>query len=158
MKTFLREGIRAHSALTGLGIMLLFLQAVMADTAVNVSDIKGCRVIEANAERLLCYDTVADGGIFNQQQLEQVQRENFGSKETKPEISVDRLSVTIVRMQKDAAGLRYFYTSDGQVWKQKDRGGWSSEIPFEAELKSGLMGSFFMVSESGRSIRVKRVR
>ena len=146
------------SVLLGLGLMQMPVQPLLADEPVNVSDIDGCRAVKGKAERLLCYDTVADGGIFNEQQLKQVQVENFGSKEKKPEISVDILAVTIVRIQKDAAGLRYFQTSDGQVWKQKEPASWSSKVPFEAELKAGMMGSFFMVNDRGRSIRVKRVR
>jgi len=158
MISLLQRNVTTNSTLAGLCVMLWCQPSLLADEPVNVSDIKDCRVIKASAERLLCYDTVVDGGIFNQQQLQQVQRENFGSKETAPEISVDRLSVSIVRIQNGANGLRYFHTSDGQVWKQSNSGSWSSTVPFEAELKAGTLGSFFMVSESGRSIRVKRVR
>lgn len=147
------------AALLGLVATLLSAQPLRADELTNVSDFKECRAIKATAERLLCYDTIADGGIFNEQQLRQVQVENFGSKEKEAEISVDKLTVSVVRIQKDANGLRYFQTSDGQVWKQKERGKWNSKAPFEAEIKSGMLGSFFLVAvESGRSIRVKRVK
>ena len=140
-------------------MVLLSVQTVHAANPVNVTDIKDCRTIEVSAERLLCYDTVADGGVFNQQQLKQVQRENFGSREKTPEVSVDQLSVTVKSIDKDASGLRYFFTTDGQIWKQSSPGSWSSKVPFEAEIKSGTMGSFFLVaSKGGRSIRVKRVK
>jgi len=72
--------------------------------------------------------------------------------------SVDRLMVTITRVKKDGSGIHYFKTSDGQVWKQRNAGGWSSEVPFEAEIKKGLMSSFFLVNEGGKSTRVKRVK
>ena len=140
--------------------------------------------IDAKAERLLCYDTVIDGGIFNKQKLEQVQVENFGSDKmkmetetktvtqtpegteivtttqtkTKTDVSVDEIFVTIVRTQKDGNGIQYFQTDDGQVWKQQNTGKWGSKVPFEAKIKEGSMGSYFLVNEGGKSTRVKRVR
>ena len=116
------------------------------------------RQIKGKAERLLCYDTIADGGVFNQQKVEQVQRDTFGSKEREPDITIDQLTVTIVQVQKGANDFHYFHTDGGQVWKQQKPGPYPSKVPFEAELKSGTLGSFFLVNESGRSIRVKRVK
>lgn len=133
-------------------------QPVIADDVVGAADFQACRAIQGKAERLLCYDTVADGGVFNEQQLKQVQRENFGSKERETEISVDKLTVTIVSVQKGANGIHYFHTADGQAWKQQDPGKYSTQTPFEAEIKTGMMGSFFLVNEEGRGTRVKRVR
>ncbi len=167
-------------------LMLVLIQSLMADEFTNVSDVKGCRVIEARAERLLCYDTVVDGGVFNEQKLKQVQVESFGSSKmtrgkpaatvagsgagakVKPvtpvapgsgkDSSVDRLAVTIIRSKKDARGYFYFQTSDGQVWKQQNSGNWTLKPPFEAEIKEGMLGSFFLMIEGGKSTRVKRVR
>lgn len=139
-------------------VLLACVQPLLADEFMDISDIKECRMIEAKAERLLCYDTVVDGGVFNEQQLQQVQAENFGSNKKEVDISVDILTVTIVRVQKDAYGIHYFYTSDGKVWKQGTRGSWSLKPPFEAELKSGVLGSFFLVAKDSHSIRVKRVK
>jgi len=73
-------------------------------------------------------------------------------------ISVDQIQVTVIRMQKDGAGHHYFQTSDNQVWKQEDAKRWSTAVPFDAKIEKGMMGSFFLVSESGKSTRVKRVR
>jgi len=168
--------------------MLVF--SVLADEPINISDIKGCRVIEGETERLACYDTVSGGGIFNEQKLKQVQVEEFGSSKMKPApqpppeqspavaadpgvaptqktapkpatgkaISVDNLNVTIVRDQKDRKNIYYFQTSDGQVWKQQEAEPWNIKPPFEAEIKAGVLGSFFLVHEGGVSTRVKRVR
>ena len=175
----------------------IFVLPVLADELINISDIKGCRAISGDTERLACYDTVIDGGVFNEQKLKQVQVESFGSsslrKEKAPvapapvteagtasaagtgtaaaetetvsepkaagiDTSVDRLSVTITRVKKDGSGIHYFLTSDGQVWKQRNASGWSAEVPFDAEIKKGLMSSFFLVNEGGKSTRVKRVK
>ena len=191
-----------NSLLIGLCASQIFALPLLADEFVNISDIKGCRAITGDTERLACYDTIIDGGIFNEQKLKQVQVESFGSsslrKEKPPaapapatetgtatatatatetgtataagtgtvseapatgiDTSVDRLTVTITRIKKDGSGIHYFLTSDGQVWKQRSAGGWSSEVPFEAEIKKGMMSSFFLVNEGGKSTRVKRVK
>jgi hypothetical protein len=144
------------TALLGLGVTQV--QPLLADELANVSDFKDCRAIKGEAERLLCYDTIADGGVFNKQKLEQLQHETFGVKEKAPDISIDQLSVTIVKVQKGATGIRYFHTADGQVWKQQESGHYTSKVPFEADIKSGTMGSFFLVNEGRRTIRVKRVK
>lgn len=184
-----------------LGVLFISLAAsqimvlpLKADELTNISDIKGCRAIEGEAERLLCYDTVSGGGIFNEQQLKQVQVEKFGSekmpKSPDPEpapatstivgkgtvmgtstsegdqqapatgksISVNSLNVTVVRVKKDNRGIYYFQTADRQVWKQQEPGSWSLTVPFDAKIKKGVLGSFFLVNEGGKSTRVKRVK
>lgn len=179
------------TVLLALGASQLLVLPLLADEFTNISEIKDCRAIQGASERLLCYDTVVDGGVFNQQQLKQVQVENFGSKKMPKEkapapapstavgtvsapstttgtastpatsgtkVSVDRLTVTITRTKKDANGIYYFQTSDGQVWKQISASRWSTAVPFEAEIKAGTFGSFFLVNEGGKSTRVKRVR
>jgi len=49
----------------------IFVLPVLADELINISDIKGCRAISGDTERLACYDTVIDGGVFNEQKLKQ---------------------------------------------------------------------------------------
>jgi len=134
------------------------VQPLLADEYVNVTDFRDCRAIKVEAERLLCYDTIADGGVFNKQQFTQVQQETFGVKQKPPESTIDQLGVTIVRVQKDVNGVRYFHTADDQVWKQQDSGNFTSKVPFEAEIKSGALGSFFLITENRRAMRVKRVK
>lgn len=169
--------------LLSFGVSQLLVLPLLAGEFTNISNIKECRAIKGDAERLLCYDTVSDGGIFNEQQLKQVQVEKFGSStmrkkpapvtSTAPatatptipktvtptaDISGDKLAVTITRTQKAANGIHYFQTSDGQVWKQRNAGSWSTKVPFEAVIKAGILGSFFLVNEGGKSTRVKRVK
>lgn len=179
----------SSSLLLGLFASQIIALPLLADEFINISDIKGCRAIRGDTERLACYDTVSDGGVFNEQKLKQVQVESFGSsalrKErapvapapstgtgtatpatapapvtpaTAPNIPVDRITVTITRVKKDGSGIHYFQTSDGQVWKQRNASGWSLKVPFEAEIKAGALGSFFLVNEGGKSTRVKRVK
>lgn len=138
---------------------LLLLQPLLAEEFVNITDAEGCREIEASAERLLCYDTVAAGGVFNEQKIEEVQKENFGKTgEKEPEVSADQVSVTVVRVSRSGTGIHYFYTEDGAVWKQSTAGRWGVSAPFEAEIKTGVMGSYFLAVKDGKSVRVKRVK
>lgn len=193
MKTLLHKVISVPflgTLFLSLAVSQMLVFSVLADEPINISDIKGCRVIEGETERLACYDTVSGGGIFNEQKLKQVQVEEFGSSKMKPApqpppepspavaadpgvaptqktapkpatgkaISVDNLNVTIVRDQKDGLNIYYFQTSDGQVWKQQEAEPWNIKPPFEAKIKAGMLGSFFLVHEGGVSTRVKRVR
>ncbi len=183
------------TALLVLLVSQMFALPLMAAELKNISEIEGCRAIKSEKERLLCYDTVLDGGIFNEEKVEKVKVEEFGSEKMskppaaapaeKPEPapapvadapaaaatakpsqapaskisdSGDRLSVTIVRSKKDDFGFYYFQTDDGQVWKQINARKWSASVPYDATIKKGILGSFFLVTEGGISTRVKRLK
>lgn len=133
----------------------MLAQSSLAEEPGEIDDIQECRAVGSDAERLLCYDTVLDGGIFNQQKA---QIENFGNTKNQPETTVEKLTTTVVRIQKSDSGLHYFYTADEQVWKQVNRGNWSLNVPIQVEIKAGALGSFFLVTEGGKSTRVKRVQ
>jgi len=183
------------SALLVLFVSLTFVSPVMAQELKNISDIKGCRAIKSEKDRLVCYDTVLDGGVFNEEKVEQLRVEEFGSeKMPKPPAaqaepapaptpapaaeapaqatvekpsrsssrkisdSGDRLAVRIVRSKKGDYGIHYFQTEDGQVWKQQNASSWSDSPPYDATIKKGILGSYFLVTEGGKSTRVKRVK
>jgi len=73
-------------------------------------------------------------------------------------ITVDQIQVTVVRVKKDGTGRFYFQTSDRQVWKQQEPSSWSLTVPFDAKIEKGMMGSFFLISEGGKSTRVTRLK
>lgn len=205
MKSLLQKVVAVPffgTLLIGLSVSQMFMLPVLADELVNITDIKGCRGIKSDIERLSCYDTVNDGGIFNEQKQREVRVEDFGSEtmpktpppepapapapapvattdpssasvsEPAPEatpvqeaapvagkgISPDELDVTIVRLKKGNGGIYYFQTSEGQVWKQQNAVSWNIKAPFDARIKKGVMNSFFLVHEGGKSTRIKRVK
>jgi len=213
MKSLLQKVVAVpffSTLLVSMSVSQLFMMPLWADEPVNITDIKGCRGIKSDLERLTCYDTVNDGGIYNEQKQREVRVEDFGS-ETMPKkpapaptpapapapapattpapavaaespdasvpepaskaapvpeaapaagtgISPNELDVTIVRLQKGNGGIHYFQTSEGQVWKQQNARSWTLKAPFDARIKKGLLGSFFLVHDGGKSTRVKRVR
>lgn len=209
MKSLLQKVVAVpffSTLLISLSVSQMFMLPLLADESVNISDIKGCRLIKSDVERLSCYDTVNDGGIFNEQKQREVRVEDFGS-ETMPKkpapapepapastpvtapavatessdssvpepasevapapeaapvagkgVSPDELDVTIVRLKKGNGGIYYYQTSEGQVWKQQNALSWNLKAPFDAKIKKGVMGSFFLVHAGGKSTRVKRVR
>ena len=207
MKSLLQKVVAVpffSTLLISLSASQIFMLPLLADESVNISDIKGCRGIRSDVERLSCYDTVNDGGIFNEQKQREVRVEDFGS-ETMPKkpapapepapapastpemateptdtsvpapasevapvpeaapaagkgVSPDELDVTIVRLKKGNGGIYYYQTAEGQVWKQQSAVSWNIKAPFDARIKKGVMGSFFLVHAGGKSTRIKRVR
>ncbi len=75
------------SLFLGLGMSLVLISPLQADEIVNIDNVEDCRKIGGDTERLSCYDTVSNGGVFNEQKLRQVQVEEFGS-ETMPKAPV----------------------------------------------------------------------
>lgn len=136
-------------------------QTSLADANAGIDRVDGCRAIAADAERLLCYDTVVDGDEYRKEQLQQAQVDAFGETGTDADVEideVDKIAVTIVKVTKSNTGTYYFHTANDQVWKQSGRGTWSRKVPFDAEIKAGTMGSYFLTNEGGKSTRVQRVR
>ena len=207
MKSLLQKAVAVpffSTLLISLSVSQMFMLPLLADELVNITDIKGCRGIKSDIERLSCYDTVNDGGVFNEEKQREVRVEDFGS-ETMPKapppepvpapvsapapvtttdsssapvsepvaevtpvqeaapvagkgISPDELDVTIVRLKKGNGGIYYFQTSEGQVWKQQNAVSWNIKAPFDARIKRGLLNSFFLIHEGGKSTRIKRVK
>ena len=207
MKSLLQKAVAVpffSTLLISLSVSQMFMLPLLADELVNITDIKGCRGIKSDIERLSCYDTVNDGGVFNEEKQREVRVEDFGS-ETMPKapppeptpapvsapapvtttdsssapvskpvaevtpvqeaapavgkgISADELDVTIVRLKKGNGGIYYFQTSEGQVWKQQNAVSWNIKAPFDARIKRGVLNSFFLIHEGGKSTRIKRVK
>ncbi len=69
-------------------------------------------------------------------------------------------NVTVTGFSKNAAGKYLFSTEDSQVWLQADsRRLRPYVVPFEAQIRSASMGSFFLKPMSSRvSVKVRRIK
>ena len=96
-------------------------------------------------------DAVTAAGISDPQQ--------FGLSETqgKPQ-PLDSVDVVVVAVDRNAYGKLIYRTEGGQVWRQTDNGRPRyRQIPFDAEIRDGAAGSFFIKPLSGGvAVRVKR--
>lgn len=92
---------------------------------------------------------------------ETAETRQFGlSEEQKQPESVDSINVIVAAVDKNAYGKLIFTTESGQVWRQTDQGRPRyRQIPFDAEIRNGAAGSFFIKPLSGGvAVRVKRSR
>ena len=71
---------------------------------------------------------------------------------------LDSINAIVVAVNSNAYGKLIFTTESGQVWRQTDTNKRRyRQIPFEAEIRRGAAGSFFLRPlTGGPSIRVKR--
>jgi len=85
--------------------------------------------------------------------------QQFGLSEAQknPE-PLESVNVIVVAVDENAYGKLLFTTESGQVWRQTDQGRPRyRQIPFEAVIRNGAAGSFFIKPLSGGvAVRVKR--
>lgn len=70
----------------------------------------------------------------------------------------DKVVVTVTAVRQDSYGKLIFTTTSGQTWVQTDQSRRRyRDVPFEAEIREGASGSFFLRQASGGpSVRVRR--
>ncbi len=67
--------------------------------------------------------------------------------------------VVVVQIRRDFSANATFTTSDGEILRQTDgRRTQFEEPPFSAVLRPGALGSFFLVPDGRRAVRVRRER
>jgi hypothetical protein len=67
--------------------------------------------------------------------------------------------VVVVATREAQGRAIVFTTEDGDVWVQTDaQRTYLPDLPFPAEIKDGLAGSYFIVPERGRAVRVRRAQ
>lgn len=73
---------------------------------------------------------------------------------------LDSVNVVVVSVDSNAYGKLIFTTESGQVWRQTDQSARRyRQIPFDAEIRKGASGSYFIRPLTGGvSVRVRRSR
>jgi hypothetical protein len=156
---------------TGLAFTALSLTgfAGAAAAAELPESIARCAEIADNLERLTCYDRQnpprrastapatpgADFGVN-----EQLKRKRAAAGEALPAPQgPDRITAKVARMSANAAGETLIELDNGQVWQQVQHRIETIAAPGdEVTLTRGTLGSYFLVSKSRLSTRVKRVK
>lgn len=134
-------------------IPLLALAAAGASADSLTSQLRACAAIEADDERLACYDALSGT-------LDQRAEQNFGQEQRRTtEDAPDAIEAAIVEISKTAYNKALITLDNGQLWRQNDTTRLTWKVGDAVIIERGLLGSFFMKqAEGGRKIRVKRIR
>lgn len=149
----LRTSISEVVIMRSILLLTLLLLAGGASADSLTKQLRDCAAIEANGERLACYDALSNT-------LDQRAEQNFGREEQHIAEEVpESIDASISEIRPTAYGKQLITLDNGQVWRQND----SSPIHWESGdkvvIERGIFSSFFMKeTESGRRIRVKRVK
>lgn len=152
---------------------------------ISTQAVYDCAVIEADAERLACYDSAVgrlkaaeeSGEVttISRAEVETVQREAFGfSLPSLPRLAMPRLgsgadkSAAVTEITSAVNSIRSskingltITLENGQVWRQTDgkRVTYSKRKGVdEAVIRQAAFGSFMMKLDGGVAFRVKRVQ
>lgn len=147
----------------------------------STSALYACAANTDGAARLACFDaevarlkaaeTGGEVAVVSREEVRQAEREVFGlagadspalaavkPKVAAAETELREVTLDFVTIEKKLDGKLRLVTADGQVWVQTDatdarvRG----KGPWKAEIKEGLMGSYFLKVEGGRAIKARR--
>lgn len=165
------------------GVIVLPFSMASAQETVSMDDIYACAEIEADAERLSCFDgavnqfrAAEDAGevaTISKSELTELKRDSFGfslpslPKNILPKFGnsdaaeLDAITEpvkSVSRLQHDKLRVTL---ENGQIWDQID----TKHITYSkrrgvesAEIKRASFGSFKMKLDGGRSFRARRVR
>jgi len=157
---------------TGLAFTALSFTAFAGAPALAAElpdSIARCAEISDNLERLTCYDrqnpprranaTPANPGAdFGANVDVKRKREAAGEAAPTPK-TPERITAKVTRMSADATGQTLVELDNGQVWQQVQHRIETIAAPGdEVTLTRGALGSYFLVSKSRLSTRVKRVK
>ncbi len=145
-------------------------------TAAVVKDLEACRSIQADAERLACYDKAAGAlqqaqatgavVVLDKQQIQEAKKDAFGfsmpsfkffDRGEKPE-AMDEVVLVVERAYHNGEGKWVIKTENGQTWRQTD----DYELfkpphkGSEARIKRGLLNSFTINIDGQRSFKAHR--
>lgn len=150
----------------------LLLAATSADP---LADLRACAVQADDAKRLACYDAIARpqtespavaAGVVAPSAQDRfgyrgnVAREELARQEEKLQAeSLEQLVARVTAVSVRPQGEFVITLDNGQVWSQKrPEANVKPRVDDEVTIKPGMLGSFLLVTTSGRSTRVARVK
>jgi hypothetical protein len=143
--------------------LVLATTPALTATPASLDAVLACRKLTDDAERLRCYDTVAL--VPAQPVATKTPEQTFGLsatavlQDTTNEPELPELQATITKVSTAADGQVTLVLDNGQVWR-KVAG--SSETRLRegssVRIRRAALGSFLMVSTTGQTLRVSRVR
>ncbi|HEY1282970.1 MAG TPA: hypothetical protein VGE96_00695 [Steroidobacteraceae bacterium] len=158
---------RTGLAFTALGFAW-FAGAPVSATELPPS-IAHCAEVADNLERLTCYDRLnpprragaapaSAGADFGANEEIKRKREAAGDAAATAK-GPDRITAKVTKVSADTAGQTLVELDNGQVWQQVQKRLEAIAAPGdEVTLTRGALGSYFLVSKSRLSTRVKRVK
>ena len=157
---------------TGLAFIAIsavaLLRMPMASAADLPEAIARCAEVADNLERLTCYDRQnpprhsgaarispeADFGANTD-----LMRKRQAAGETSTPRTPDRITAKVTKMWANSAGDTLVEFDNGQVWQQtQNRIEPIAAVGDEVTVSKGTLGSYFLVSKSRLSTRVKRIK
>jgi hypothetical protein len=156
---------------TGLALLALSAVALVRMPVASAADlpeaIARCAEVADNLERLTCYDRQnpprrsgaartpdADFGANDD-----LLRKRQAAGETSVPRGPDRITAKVTKVSASAAGDTLIELENGQVWQQTQNRLETIAAPGdEVTVSKGALGSYFLVSKSRLSTRVKRVK
>ena len=174
-----------RQVLLGCGVLLgmILPAAAQEGQQASTSEIYACADIDAEGERLACYDAAVgrlksaeeagDVVTISRQEVEQVKKESFGfSIPSLPnfatsvfsggdEDEIEELTLPVSRVARGNGGSFLVYLENGQVWEQIDTKSvfYSEKRGVEtATIKTASLGSYMMKLDKGVFFRVRRIQ
>jgi hypothetical protein len=160
---------------------LLMLACINTGHAAEAEDeLAACRAIEADAERVACYDAIAHGQVDEQEKenkgvavvpaavaVEVASDDEFGkptdddltrdAEEPESDDDDDELTATVTSVRLYKRDRVVFTLDNGQEWRQSSTSTLRLDVGDEIVIRKGTFGSFNMAKQgSSRPMKVRR--
>ncbi len=151
-------------------ILCLLLTATSLPAAAD--DVATCQSIDADVERLACYDTLFRDAVEvasttvtpADAEPEAPAEADFGREQierAKPIVErdeIDEINASVTDIKRRARNELIVYLSNGQVWGQVSPRYLTIKNGDGVVVRRGRMGGYILTTERGGSTRVKRLR
>jgi hypothetical protein len=168
---------------TKLGLVVVLAAATVAQAADKpksraavLQSVVDCRKLTDDAARLACYDAATaklddaeqsgDVVVVDKAQVREARRAAFGfnfqmpafmTQGEKPE-DLEKITAVVASARQDATGKWIIKLEDGAVWRQIDTAVLNNDPKkgSKAEIRTAVLGSYFMKIDNNMQMRVHR--